>query len=158
MPMIGQHQLQRMRTFRQVQQFRAERIVLDRSMSAADSEVGGGDHHRRDGLSEVELERLRVRRAGEIVQMRGQLEQSEAQRTEALRERERRQRMLVVGLASVGGLVLVIGLVAFLLTRDDGGSAAAPSTSSSPGRSGRRQPGSTETSGVITLVAESPTR
>ena len=52
-----------------------------------------------------------------------------------LAARERRQKMLVVGLASIGGVVLLIGLVAFLLTRDGGGSASptlvptsAPST------------------------------
>ncbi|MEL6891140.1 MAG: hypothetical protein AAFP84_06070, partial [Actinomycetota bacterium] len=50
-------------------------------------------------------------------------------------ERERRQRMVVVGLASVGGLVLLIGLVAFLFSRgggDDAPVSAVPSSSAAP--------------------------
>ena len=48
-------------------------------------------------------------------------------------ERERRQRLLVIGLASVSGVVLFIGLVAFLLTRS-GGDSSSPTLvpSSSP--------------------------
>ncbi|MEM1335010.1 MAG: hypothetical protein AAGG08_16290, partial [Actinomycetota bacterium] len=50
----------------------------------------------------------------------------------AQRERERRQRMFVVGLASVGALVLVIGLVAFLLSGGDDTTTTPVTTPSDP--------------------------